>query len=123
MNKFGQVIIADEVIATIAGVAASEIAGVVGFKGNLITSINEMVGKKVFSKGIKIQNSTDIINIEVEIIIDYGFKIPEVAAEVQEAVKTQVEAMTGLTVESTTIKICGIKTKQGEILQTNIDEE
>ena len=88
--------IADDVIATIAGKAAMEVSGVYSMAGGFAGGISEVFGKKNYTKGIKVDNSEKGLKIDVNIIVEYGARIPDIAWEVQNKVKTQVESMTGL---------------------------
>ncbi len=101
----GNVNIADEVISVIASLAASEVKGVVGMAGG---GFAELLGKKSLTKGVKITlNEKDLV-LDLSIIVEYGTKIPEVAWELQEKVKNEVEAMTGLNVVGVNISVDGV---------------
>ncbi len=107
--------IAPEVIATIAGVATSEINGVAGMCSTFAGGIAEILGaKKNATKGIKVEMKENSTVIDLYIIVDYGIRIPELAWEVQESVKNSVETMTGLTVEKVNIHIDGVSFKKSE---------
>ncbi len=96
--------IANDVVASIAGVAVSEVPGVYGMAGG----ISEIFGKKGLSKGIKVEVGEKETKIDVNIIVEYGVRIPDVAFEIQNRVKKAVETMTGLNVSSVNIHIQGI---------------
>lgn len=96
--------IANDVVASIAGVAVSEVQGVAGMAGG----ITELFGKKSLSKGIKVEVGEKETKIDVNIIVEYGVRIPDVAFEIQNRVKKAVETMTGLNVSSVNIHIQGI---------------
>ncbi|MCR5608286.1 MAG: Asp23/Gls24 family envelope stress response protein [Lachnospiraceae bacterium] len=107
-NSCGEVQIADDVVATIAGLAATEIEGVFAMYGNIT---NELVGKlgiKNLSKGVKVVLEEGEVYVEVSITMEYGYSVPEVANKVQAKVKTAIENMTGLTVSSVDVRIAGI---------------
>ena len=105
----GNVKISDEVIATIAGIAAEEIKGVSGMYGSFADGIAEKLGaKKNFSKGIKVEMSDDCVTLDLDVIIEYGAKIPDVSWEIQENVKNNIETMTGLCVEKVNIHVVGV---------------
>ena len=97
-EEVGSVKIADEVISIVAGLAATEVAGVAGMSGGLAGGIAELLGKKNFSKGVKVIVSGKTVTVEIYVIIEYGICIPEVAIEIQEKVKEAVESMTGFEV-------------------------
>ena len=88
--------IAEEVVAKIAGIAASEVKGVYGMNGGFVEGISEILGKKSFSKGVKVQVGEKDATIDLFIIVEYGCRIQDIASEIQNRVKTLVENMTGL---------------------------
>jgi len=100
----GNINISDEVIAVVAGVAASEIKGVAGLGTSLNSGLGEFFGKKSHGKGIKVEVTGEDVKIAVPISVEYGSKIPDVAYNVQEKIKREVENMTGLNVVS--VDIC-----------------
>lgn len=105
-DKIGNVKISVEVIATVAGIAASEISGVAGMSGSVVGGIAEILGgKKNKGKGVKVELSETSCNIDIFIIVDYGVSIPDIAWEVQENVKNSVESMTGMTVSKVNIHV------------------
>ena len=101
--------IANDVVASIAGVAVSEVPGVYGMAGGFAGGISEVLsGKKSLSKGIKVDVTEKETKIDVNIIVEYGTRIPDVAFEIQNRVKKAVETMTGLKVVNVNIHIQGI---------------
>ena len=113
--------IADDVIAVIAGAAASEVSGVASMAGGFAGGISEVFsGKKNFAKGIKVETGDKDTKIDVNIIVEYGVRIPDVAYEIQTRVKKAVEGMTGLKVSEVNVHIQGVKTQQ---TQENIQDE
>lgn len=103
--------IADEVIAVIAGKAVSDIQGVYEMSGGFAGGITEVLsGKKNFSKGIKVVVTEKEAKIDVNIIVEYGVRIPEIAYEIQTKVKKAVEAMTGLKVTEVNVHVQGVNT-------------
>lgn len=105
--------IADDVVAVIAGKAVSEVAGVAGMSGGFAGGITEVLsGKKNLSKGIKVEVGEKEAKIDVNIIVEYGVRIPDVAFEIQNRVKKAVEAMTGLNVSSVNVHVQGVKTTE-----------
>ena len=104
--------IASDVIAVIAGVAVSEVPGVFGMAGGFAGGITEVLkGKKNLAKGIKVDTSDNKAKIDVNIIVEYGARIPDVAFEIQNRVKTAVENMTGLKVEEVNVHVQGVNTE------------
>ena len=103
--------IADDVVATIAGKAAMEVAGVYSMSGGFAGGISEVFGKKSYTKGIKVDNSEKGLKIDVNIIVEYGARIPDVAYEIQNRVKKAIENMTGLTIEEVNVHVQGVNTE------------
>lgn len=104
--------IADDVVAVIAGVAVSEVPGVAGMSGGFAGGISEVLsGKKNLAKGIKVEVGDKETKIDVNIIVEYGTRIPEVAFEIQNRVKTAVETMTGLKVLEVNVHVQGVVTE------------
>ena len=103
--------IADEVVAVIAGVAVSEVQGVFGMSGGFAGGISEVLsGKKNLAKGIKVEVTDKTTKIDVNIIVEYGTRIPDVAFEIQSKVKKAVETMTGLSVAEVNVHVQGVNT-------------
>ena len=103
--------IANEVIAVIAGKAVSEVQGVASMSGGFAGGITEVLsGKKNLAKGIKVESDGNETQIDVNIIVEYGSRIPDVAFEIQNRVKKAVESMTGLKVSEVNIHVQGVKT-------------
>ena len=101
--------IADDVVAVIAGVAVSEIAGVANMAGGFAGGITEVLsGKKNLAKGIKVDVGEKETKIDVNIIVEYGTRIPDVAYEIQTKVKKAVETMTGLKVVEVNVHVQGV---------------
>lgn len=103
--------ISDDVVAVIAGVAVSEVPGVAGMAGRFAGGISEVLsGKKNLAKGIKVEVEGKDAKIDVNIIVEYGSRIPDVAFEIQNRVKKTVESMTGLNVEEVNVHVQGVDT-------------
>ena len=117
--------IASDVIAVISGVAVSEVKGVFAMAGGFAGGITEVLkGKKNLAKGIKVETENNKAKIDVNIIVEYGARIPDVAFEIQNKVKKSVEEMTGLKVEEVNVHVQGVNTqKLTEEVEDNIDEE
>lgn len=109
-DENGKITFADDVIAIIAGLAATEVSGVAGMSGGITGGIAEMLGRKNknLTKGVKVQVGEKEAIIDLFIFVDYGVKIPEVSWNVQENVKKAVETMTGLTVTEVNIHVQGV---------------
>ena len=119
--------ISNDVIAVIAGVAVSEVQGVSSMAGSFAGGITEVLsGKKNLAKGIKVDKENENVKIDVNIIVEYGTRIPDIAFEIQNRVKTSVETMTGLKVEEVNVHVQGVNTNivnQDEEPQENVNEE
>ena len=103
--------IADDVVAVIAGVTVSEVQGVYEMSGGFAGGISEVLsGKKNLAKGIKVEINEKTTKIDVNIIVEYGTRIPDVAFEIQNKVKKAVETMTGLTVSEVNVHVQGVNT-------------
>lgn len=103
--------IADDVVAVIAGVAVSEVQGVYEMSGGFAGGISEVLsGKKNLAKGIKVEINEKTTKIDVNIIVEYGTRIPDVAFEIQNKVKKAVETMTGLAVIEVNVHVQGVNT-------------
>ncbi len=107
-NNLGVVKIADEVVAIIAGLAATEVEGVSSMAGNITNELVSKLGMKNLSKGVRVEVMGDVANVDVSLNIAYGYAIPEVSAKVQEKVKTAIENMTGLEVSVVNIRIASV---------------
>ena len=103
--------ISNDVVAVIAGVAVSEVQGVAGMAGGFAGGISEVFsGKKNLAKGIKADIEDGKAKLDVNIIVEYGSRIPDVAFEIQNRVKKAVENMTGLVVEEVNVHVQGVNT-------------
>ena len=124
--------ISSDVVAVIAGVAVSEVQGVSGMSGGFAGGITEVLsGKKNLAKGIKVDIDEGTAKIDVNIIVEYGSRIPDVAFEIQNRVKKSVENMTGLKVEEVNVHVQGVNTdavmnekeEEPEMTEENKNEE
>ena len=103
--------IADDVVSVIAGKAVAEAPGVYAMAGGFAGGIQEVLsGKKSLSKGIKVEVGEKETKIDVNIIVEYGSRIPDVAFDIQNRVKTAVEGMTGLKVTAVNVHVQGVNT-------------
>ncbi len=107
-GKVGEVQIADEVVAAIAALAATEIKGVSATTGNATNELAGKLGKKNISRGVKVLVNPDAVSVDMALTLDYGYGIPETAKQVQEKVKLAIENMTGLQVKEVNIRIAGV---------------
>lgn len=118
-QEYGEVKISDDVVGTIASIAASEIAGVNGLNGGIAGDLAEMFGKKSLTKGVKVNVEERSVQIDLNIIVDFGIKIPEVSWQIQENVKNAVEMMTGLKVKEVNVHVTGVNLQKEAPAQTN----
>ncbi|WP_088187279.1 Asp23/Gls24 family envelope stress response protein [Desulfosporosinus sp. FKA] len=111
-NSLGSIRIADEVVEVIAGLAASDVEGVVGMSGGFVGDLAQMLGRnKNLSKGVKVEVGEHEVAVDLFIVVEYGVSIPEVAYKVQEAVKDAIESMTGLRVVEANVHVQGVNFK------------
>jgi len=110
-NK-GSVQIADDVVAVIAGLAATEVKGVAAMAGNITNEIMSKVGRKNLSKGVKISVNGNRVKIALAIMMEYGYNIPGTCSKVQDRVKNAVQNMTGLTVTDVDIRIASVEMRK-----------
>lgn len=107
-DEYGKLTFADEVVAIIAGLAATEVKGVAAMSGSMAGGIAEKLGRKNLTKGVKVEVGEKEAAIDLYIIVDYGVRIPEVAWNIQENVKKAVETMTGLSVVEVNVHVQGV---------------
>ena len=107
-NSLGSIRIADEVVSIIAGLAATEVEGIAGMSGGLVGGIAEMLGRKNFAKGVKVEVGEKEAAVDLYIIVKYGVRIPDVALAAQENVKQAIETMTGLSVVEVNVHVQGV---------------
>ena len=105
---YGEVKIADEVVAIIAGLAASEVEGVSSMAGNATRDLIEKLGVKSLTKGVRVQVEDTEVRVAMNVNLKYGYNVPDTCSEIQEKVKTAIETMTGLTVTEVNIKIVNV---------------
>lgn len=103
--------IAEEVIASIAGMAIKDMKGLVKLAGGFTEEISEAFGKKNAGKGIRVDIVEKEVKLEVNIVVEYGVKIPDIARKIQEKIKIDVEDMSGYTVNKIIVKVQGIEKK------------
>ena len=113
-SQIGEVKIADDVVATIAGLATTEVEGVASMQGNLTNEIVGKLGVKNLSKGVKIELMRGKVHAELSVIMRYGYSIPKTCNAIQDRVKTAIENMPGLDVESVNIRIVGVETEKSK---------
>ena len=113
-DQVGDVRIADEVVAIIAGLATTEVEGVSSMAGNITNEIVSKLGMKNLSKGILVEVMENEVKVDVAINIAYGYSIPDVSAKLQDKDKSAIENMTGLTVAVVNVRIASVDMADGE---------
>lgn len=108
-QEFGTVKIANDVVAMIAGMAATEVDGVSAMVGNIPDEIMSKVGMKKQLKGVKVDIFERNVKVDLAVTLQYGYNIPTTCAKVQDKVKNAIETMTGFIVDEVNIRIVGIK--------------
>jgi uncharacterized alkaline shock family protein YloU len=111
-TDMGNIRIANEVIEIIAGLAATEVRGVAGMSGGVAGGIAELLGRKNLAKGVKVEVGQKQCAVDVSIVAEYGVRIPEVCAEIQDNVKRAIESMTGLECVEVNVHVLGVTFKQ-----------
>ncbi len=119
----GNIKISDEVVSTIATIAVSEVSGVYGMGGSLAGDLVEKLGKKTMTKGVKITMENNEVILDLNVVLKYGVRIPEIAWNIQENVKKSVEAMTGLEVTKVNVRVVGIEIDKNENSESASSEE
>ena len=124
-NEFGAIRIADEVVSTVAGMAVAEVEGVSSMSGgNWGTELVEKFGKKNYGKGIKVEVGDDSTGMDIYLVVEFGYPIPELAENVQREVKLAVESMVGVKVDRINVHIVGVTIKRAaEEVPANSDIE
>ncbi|MCR4956236.1 MAG: Asp23/Gls24 family envelope stress response protein [Lachnospiraceae bacterium] len=110
-DDMGEITVAEEVVAIIAGIASTEVEGVSSMSGNITNEIVAKLGMKNLSKGVRVEMCENTVSVLVSVIVDYQANVPEVSRKVQERIKTSIENMTGLNVAEVNVKIAGINVK------------
>lgn len=111
-ENIGTVQIADDVVAMIASLAATEIEGVSAMAGNITNEFMSRVGMKTLTKGVKVDVTGDKVRVDLAVTMEYGYNIPATCGLVQNKVKSAIENMTGLNCSDVNIRIAGINMKK-----------
>ena len=110
----GEVKIADEVVAIIAALAATEVEGVASMAGNITNELISRLGMKNLSKGVKVDVLEGVVTVSLTLNLKYNYSVVEVSGKVQEKVKNAIENMTGLEVADMNIKVAGVEMENQE---------
>jgi len=111
-SELGAVKISSEVVAVIAGLAASEVDGVVSMAGGIAEGWSELLGKKNLARGVKVEVGEKEAAVDLNVVVRYGSVIPEICAEVQRNVKRAIEIMTGLEVVEVNVNVTSVLFEQ-----------
>lgn len=107
-ENLGEVQIADEVVAIIAGLAAMEVEGVSSMAGNATRELISKLGMKTLSKGVKVDVLDRVVTVSLALNLKYGCSVLEISEKVQEKVKAAIENMTGLSVADVNVRVAGV---------------
>lgn len=107
--EFGTVKIANDVIAMIAGLAATEVDGVSAMVGNITNELMGKVGMKKQTRGVKVEIIDKVVSVDLAVTLEYGYNIPATCKKLQDKVKNAIETMTGFEVSDVNIRIVGIR--------------
>lgn len=113
-QSIGTVQIADEVVAIIAGLAATEVEGVASMAGNITNELVGKLGMKNLSKGVKVDVLENVVCVDLSLNLAYGYSIPDTSKKVQEKVKSAIENMTGLQVSDVNISIASVELEESK---------
>jgi uncharacterized alkaline shock family protein YloU len=111
-GELGTVKISNDVVAVIAGLAASEVDGVVSMAGGIAEGWSELLGKKNLARGVKVEVGQKEAAVDLNVVVRYGCVIPEICAEVQQNVKRAIEIMTGLEVVEVNVHVTSVLFEQ-----------
>lgn len=107
-DELGTFQISDEVVAVIAGLAATEVEGVSAMAGNVTNELMSRVGVKNLAKGVRVEILGQRVKVSLSLMMHYGYNIPTTCGKVQEKVKSTIENMTGLDVTDVNVRIAGV---------------
>jgi uncharacterized alkaline shock family protein YloU len=113
-TNMGEVKIADDVVAVIAALAATEVDGVASMAGNITNELVSKLGMKNLSKGVKVDVLEGVVTVSLALVLKYNYSIMDVTAKVQERVKAAIENMTGLEVADINIRVAGVEMENAE---------
>ena len=108
LTENDEMIVTDEALAVIAGMAAMEVKGVAGRSSGFTGGLAEVLGRAKLDKGVKVVSREGVTTVDIYVIVRYGFRIPEVAFDIQEHVKSNVENQAGVLVDSVNIHVQGV---------------
>lgn len=124
-NPDGTVSFATDVVATIAGLAATEVEGVSSMSSPS-SGLADMFNRKNsrnFTKGVRIDLNGNMVTVDITIVVEYGSPVPDVARGIQENVKKAIETMSGLTVHSVDVHVSGVSFEREQRAARELDEQ
>src|SRR6056297_1936437 len=121
-EELGTIKIANEVVAIMSGLAATEVEGVAGMSGGIAGGIADMLGRKNLSKGVKVEVGDSETSVDIFVIVDYGSSIPDVAWNIQDNVRKAIESMTGLNAVEINVHVQGVDFESEEEIEENEEE-
>ena len=107
-SEYGEIRVAEDVVSIIAGLAATEVEGVASMSGNITHELVSRLGIKNLQKGIRLTIGDGKVSVNVSLVLDFNYSVPEVSTKVQEKVRFAIETMTGLEVTEVNIQIAGV---------------
>ncbi len=110
-ENVGVVQIADDVVAMIASLAATEVEGVNAMAGNITNELMSKAGVKKLTKGVRVVVQEGKVRVDLAVTMEYGYNIPATCGQVQAKVKAAIENMTGLTCSDVNIRIAGVRVR------------
>ena len=122
-EELGTIKIANEVVAIISGLAATEVEGVAGMSGGIAGGIADMLGRKNLSKGVKVEVGDNETSVDIFVIVDYGSSIPDVAWKIQDNVRKAIESMTGLNAVEINVHVQGVDFEDEDEEEETEEEE
>lgn len=123
VNAYGSIKIAEEAVAAIVSLAAAKIKGVAAMSGSMASGLTEKLGKKNLAKGVKVEINDQEVIVALNIFVEYGTKIPQLALDIQNEVRNTVQTMTGLKVKEVNIYVQGISFEHNETTSELLEKE
>lgn len=108
VEELGNVNISEEVLAAIAGAAAMDVEGVGGLGYGLGSDLSAMINRRTLSKGVQLSIEDDVVSVDIAIMVEYGYVVPDVARAVQDAISGAVENTSGLQVRNVNVTVADV---------------
>lgn len=107
-DGMGSVKIADDVVAMIAALAATEVDGVAAMAGNITHELMNKMGYRNLTRGVRVEVYNKKVKVDLSVMIEYGYNIPATGQKIQVKVQGAIESMTGLKVTDVNVRIVGV---------------